>query len=72
MTTLEEEMNILKRVKEEINKATDREKINQIYKSARNWNRIHHFYAKACTYEKYTFINRKLKSYRIYAISNMM
>ena len=64
MTNVDEERNILKHVKDDINKAKDRDEVNKIYRQARIWNRFHHFYANACSYDMYTFLNRKFKSYR--------
>ena len=64
MTILEEEKNILKRVHNDMSKATDRDGINKVYRQARVWNRYHHFLAQACSHNKYVYLNNKFKSYR--------
>lgn len=69
MTTLEEEKKIINKVHEDMFKAIDKDRINQIYHQARIWARYHHFLAEACSYERYTYLNNKFKKYRYEAIN---
>lgn len=55
----------------EIYNAKNRDEINKIYRQARLWNRYHHFYANACSYEKYTFLNNQFKHMRWEALKNI-
>jgi hypothetical protein len=58
------ELKVLLKVRRDMLKACDRDGINKVYRQARIWNRYHHFFAEACSYEKYSYINRKFKAYR--------
>ena len=64
MTIIEEELNIIKQVGKKMAEAKDRDSVNAVYRQARIWNRFHHFFANACSYERYTFLNRKFKHLR--------
>lgn len=62
------ELKVLLKVRRDMLKACDRDGINKVYRQARIWNRYHHFFAEACSYEKYCYINRKFKMYRYEAL----
>ena len=64
MTILQEEVNILRRVRTDMYKAADKDGVIKLYRQARVWTRFHYYLAKACTYDKYTYLNRKFKSMR--------
>ena len=66
---VEYELRIIKRTRADMFKATERDAINKIYRQARTWNRYHHFYAGACTYEKYRFLNKRFKQARLDALA---
>ena len=72
MTILQEEVNILRRVRLDMYKVVDKDGVSKIYRQARIWNRFHYYLAKACTYDKYTYLNRKLKSMRIDAMRALL
>ena len=61
---IEVEYRIEKQVRKDMFKAIDREKINSVYHQARIWNRFHYFYGKACSYERYQYLNEKFKKIR--------
>lgn len=67
MNMIEYEYAIIKRTRKDMFKAIDRDGINKIYRQARIWNRFHHFYAGACTYQTYTYLNNKFKKMRLEA-----
>lgn len=64
ITSMQEEAIILKNVRRQIFNAKDNDEINNIYRQARIWNRFHHFIARACSYEKYLYLNKKFKQAR--------
>ena len=53
MTLVEYEYRIVKRVRQDMFKATDRDGVNKVYRQAR-----------ACSYQKYLFLNKKFKEAR--------
>lgn len=69
MNVSEYEYKILKSIRKDMFKAIDRDGINKVYRQARIWNRLHHFYGKANTYQKYTFLNHKFKQARLEALA---
>jgi hypothetical protein len=64
MTIVEYEYSVLKSVRKDMFKATDRDGVNTVYRQARVWNRFHRVYAKACSYEKYVYLNSRFKQMR--------
>lgn len=69
MTIMEEELNIIHRVRTDMFKAIDKDGVNKVYRQARIWTRYHHFLANACSYEKYRFLNNTFKMTRKEAIN---
>ena len=69
MNVAEYEFRIIKQVRKDMFGAKDRDGVNQVYRQARIWNRIHHFYGSASTYQRYVFLNNKFKQARWEALS---
>ncbi len=68
MYKVREECNIIRRVRKDMFKETDRSRINMVYKQARTWNRFHHFLGEGCSYETYRYLNSKFKALKAEAI----
>lgn len=58
------ENRIIDRYKNDMSKLNDRDSINKLYRQARIWNRFHHFFGNACTYDRYLELNEIFKSTR--------
>lgn len=58
------ENRIIARYKSDMSKLNDRDSINKLYRQARIWNRFHHFFGNACTYDRYLELNAIFKSTR--------
>jgi hypothetical protein len=58
------EIRIIARYKSDMSKLNDRDSINKLYRQARIWNRFHHFFGNACTYDRYLELNETFKSIR--------
>lgn len=71
MTAHEMEVNILEKVAIEMSEADNISTVNKIYRQARNWARYHCYFAKACTAERCTELNRSFKLYRAEALKNL-
>lgn len=71
MTIVDTEEKIIERYREEIFQMEDKDSINKLYRQARIWNRFHHFYADACTYERYYELNKTFKVIRWKALEKI-
>lgn len=58
------ENRIIARYSRDMSKLNDRDSINKLYRQARIWNRFHHFFGNACTYDRYLELNEIFKSTR--------
>lgn len=58
------ENRIIARYKSDMSKLNDRDSINKLYRQARIWNRFHHFFGNACTYDRYLELNEIFKGTR--------
>lgn len=58
------ENRIIARYKSDMSKLNERDSINKLYRQARIWNRFHHFFGNACTYDRYLELNAIFKRTR--------
>ena len=69
MTMVEYEYRIMMYVRKDMFRAVDRDGVNTVYRQARNWNRFHHVFGKACSRQRYVFLNNKFKQARKEALT---
>ena len=62
------ELKVMLKVRHDMFKAIDSDGVNKVYRQARIWNRYHHFFGQACSYEKYVYLNNKFKAFRYEAM----
>ena len=60
----EQSFKVLHYLREEMMNAEDTDSINKWYRQGRIRNRFQYFITFSCSYEMYSWFNRKLKSYR--------
>ena len=60
------EQSIIERFEKEFEKCKSRDQVNKLYRQARIWCRIHHFFSGGigCTYERYRELNQRFKTMR--------
>lgn len=67
----EQELNVISKVSNEFELATNQDEVNKIYRQVRNWSRYHCYYAKACTPETLSTLNKLFKSLRVEALNRL-